>query len=268
MGLNILISAGHTNSGNKGCGAVGFINESTENRILAKKVVNFLKKAGHEVDYHEVNEGSDYLKQQVSAANKKNYDLVVQIHFNANTRTTSPMGTETLYSSARGKVWAEKVTNKLGQMYKQRGAKLRDNLYWLNNTKSAAILIETCFVDSKADTDIYMINKDLTAKLIAEAIHGSSIPDNVDAKKTYTNCVLYGNDIDKVGAEIIGWNKPDCIVKNIKDHVKWEASNLFVVGGVAIDEMKKLDNGEKYAEIKGSDRYETVKGCLKFIGKI
>lgn len=265
--MKILISSGHTCIG-KGTGAVGFINESTENRILAKKVVNCLKKAGHEVDYHEVNEGSDYLKQQVAAANKKNYDLVVQIHFNANTKINSPMGTETLYSSNRGKVWAEKVTNKLGQIYKQRGVKLRDNLYWLNNTKASAILIETCFVDSKADTDIYMINKDLTAKLIAEAIHGSSISDVVEAKKTYTNCVLYGNDVDKVGAEIIAWNKEDCLLKNVNDHVKWEATNLFVVGGVAAEVMKKLNNGEKYAEIVGADRHETVKECLKFVGKL
>ena len=36
--MKILISAGHTLTG-KGTGAVGFINESQENRVLAKFVV-------------------------------------------------------------------------------------------------------------------------------------------------------------------------------------------------------------------------------------
>lgn len=86
--------------------------------------------------------------------------------------------------------------------------------------------------------------------------------------KKYTNCVLYGNDIDKVAAEIIFWNKKDCVMKNINDHIKWEGTNLFIVGGVAEAEMLKLNNGEKYAVIKGSDRYETVKEALRFVDKL
>ena len=41
--MNICIVAGHTTTG-KGTGAVGYINESTENRILAKKVTEYIKK--------------------------------------------------------------------------------------------------------------------------------------------------------------------------------------------------------------------------------
>lgn len=102
-------------------------------------------------------------------------------------------------------------------------------------------------------------------KMVAEELE-SGITSN--SPKKYTNCVLYGNDVDKVGAEIIAWNKKDCLLKNVKDHVKWEATNLFVVGGVAAEAMKNLNNGEKYAEIVGADRHETVKECLKFVGKL
>ena len=48
--MKILISAGHTLTG-KGTGAVGFINESQENRVLAKFITKYLEKLGHEVDY-------------------------------------------------------------------------------------------------------------------------------------------------------------------------------------------------------------------------
>lgn len=182
MKLRVLICAGHTLKG-KGTGASGYINEGNENRILSKKVVEWLKVANTmsgieiEVDYYEINESDTYLQKQVAAANKKNYDIVVQIHFNAYKTVSNAMGTETLYDkgSVKGKAYAERVNDKLNDIFKNRGTKERNDLYWLNNTKAPAILIETCFVDSKADTDIYNKDKDRVAKAIAEGIIAKSI---------------------------------------------------------------------------------------------
>ena len=120
------------------------------------------------------------------------------------------MGTQTLYKSSKGKAIAERVTNKLGLLYKQRGVKLRTDLHWLNATKYPAILIETCFVDSKADTDKYISNKDATAKLIAEGIIGKSIPNTPVVNESgvlWSVCV--GAYKDK--------NKADSIVKDLKE---------------------------------------------------
>ena len=207
--MNICIVAGHTTTG-KGTGAVGYINESAENRVLGKKVTEYIKKAGHNCDYYEINKSDTYLKDQTNFANKKVYDAVIQIHFNANKNTLSPMGTETLYKSSKGKAIAERVTNKLGLLYKQRGVKLRTDLHWLNATKYPAILIETCFVDSKADADKYISNKDATAKLIAEGIIGKSIPNTPVVNESgilWSVCVgAYKNK-----------NKADAIVKELKE---------------------------------------------------
>ena len=200
--MNICIVAGHTTTG-KGTGAVGYITESDENRILGKKVTEYIKKAGHNCDYYEINKSDTYLKDQTNFANKKVYDAVIQIHFNANKNTLSPMGTETLYKSSKGKAIAERVTNKLGLLYKQRGVKLRTDLHWLNATKYPAILIETCFVDSKADTDKYISNKEATAKLIAEGIIGKSIPDTPVVNESgvlWSVCVGAYKDKDKANA--------------------------------------------------------------------
>ena len=60
-------------------------------------------------------------------------------------------------------------------MFKSRGIKKGTSLYWLKNSKPIAILIETCFVDSKLDTDTYKVNKDLVGRLIAEAINRKEI---------------------------------------------------------------------------------------------
>lgn len=119
--MKILISAGHTLTG-KGTGAVGFINESQENRVLAKFIVEHLKKLGHEVDYHEVNSGSDYINQQAKKANSKKYDVVVQIHFNCSDNATAN-GTEVIYRSSKGKVFAQRVQDKLKAEFKDRKIK-------------------------------------------------------------------------------------------------------------------------------------------------
>ena len=197
--MKILICAGHTLKG-KGTGATGYINESEENRSLSNIVVKYLKLAGHTVDYYEINEANDYLQKQVVKANSKDYDLVVQIHFNAYKNTTDEMGTEVLYLSDSGKVWAEKINAKLSTVFKNRGLKKRTDLYWLNNTKSIACLIEVCFVDSKADTDKYLANKDKVGKLIAEAIHRREIEEIKEASEIFYR-VIAGSYSQRENAE-------------------------------------------------------------------
>ena len=211
--MKTCVVAGHTSTG-KGTGAVGYINESTENRVVAKKVVEYLKQAGHEAVYGEINKSDNYLAEQVAIANKSNYDLVVQIHFNAGGGT----GTETLYKTTSGKKYAEQVTKSLGKMYKQRGAKQRTDLYWLNRTNAPAILVETCFVDSKVDTDKYLSNKTYTAKLIAEGIIGQEIVEkpvspNISASSDTLYRVVIGT-CTKPNAEKL---KQEAISKGFKD---------------------------------------------------
>jgi hypothetical protein len=107
------------------------------------------------------------------------------------------MGTETYYLSDSGKVWAEKVNDKLSTVFKSRGVKKGTGLYWLKNSKPIAILIETCFVDSKHDTDTYKVNKDLIGKLIAEAINRKEI----DMPKEIFYRVVAGSYTNKSNAE-------------------------------------------------------------------
>jgi N-acetylmuramoyl-L-alanine amidase len=56
-----------------------------------------------------------------------------------------------------------------------RGPKYRDNLYFLNQTDERAILIEVCFVDSKADADLYRAKFSEICRLIAASIAYSII---------------------------------------------------------------------------------------------
>ncbi|MCC0671342.1 N-acetylmuramoyl-L-alanine amidase [Clostridioides sp. ES-S-0145-01] len=265
--MRIAITAGHTLTG-KGTGAVGYIDEGKENRILVDLIAKWLKKGGATIYTGKIDKSNNYLAEQCKIANKQDIDLAVQIHFNANNTTLNPMGTETIYKTNNGKVYANRVNEKLATVFKNRGAKTDTRgLYWLRNTKAPAILIEVCFVDSKADTDYYIRHKDIVAKLIAEGILNKKI-DNIDneVKRMYKHTIVYEGEVDRIPAMIIGWEyeKEKCLICDIKDYKAGNTENLYVVGAGACNKIKTI-NKEKFTEIKGNDRFETTKKALEFI---
>ncbi|MGO0882540.1 N-acetylmuramoyl-L-alanine amidase [Clostridioides difficile] len=260
--LKVVVIPGHTLTG-KGTGAVGYINESKETRIMNDLIVKWLKLGGATVYTGRVDESKNHLADQCAIANKYEADLAVQIHFNANVTTSVPEGTETIYKSNNGKIYAEKVNAKLATVFKNRGAKSDvRGLYWLNNTDATAILIEVCFVDSKADTDYYVNNKDKVAKLIAEGILNKSISNSQGGNKVYENVIVYTGEADKVAAQILYWQLKDALMVEASSYKQGLGKKVYVVGG----EANKLVKGD--VAINGTDRYETVKLALKQIDKL
>jgi N-acetylmuramoyl-L-alanine amidase len=189
MSKKVFIQAGHTLSGS-GTGAIGHINESVENRKVVDSTVKWLKLGGAIVYREDVDKSNDYLNAQTNVANKYNTDIAVQIHFNSSS-SPNAHGTETYYKTSNGKVYSDRVNKKLSTLFYNRGSKTHSkNLHWLRATKAPAILIETCFVSSKSDTDLYKANVDKIGKLIAEGILGCDIKEpEQDDKKTYAICV-------------------------------------------------------------------------------
>ena len=161
----INVHAGHNPAGKVACGAVGLINESTENRRVKDEVISQLRELGHIVYDCTVDNGSgqsDVLNRIVAKCNAHAVDLDLSIHFNSgaadqrgNGKTT---GVESLiYSagSASGSV-AERVCAAVADLgFRNRGVKYRPDLRVLKSTKAPAILIECCFVDDKDDVGIY-----------------------------------------------------------------------------------------------------------------
>ncbi|HBE9761876.1 TPA: N-acetylmuramoyl-L-alanine amidase [Clostridioides difficile] len=265
--MKIAIVPGHTLSG-KGTGAVGYIDEGKENRILTDLIVKWLKQGGATVYTGKVDKSSNYLAEQCQIANKQNVDLAVQIHFNANKTTLNPMGTETIYKTNNGKVYADRVNTKLATVFKNRGAKSDvRGLYWLSHTKAPAILIEVCFVDSKADTDYYIKNKNTVAKLIAEGILNKNI-NNEGVKQMYKHTIVYDGEVDKILANVLSWgySPSKVLVCDIKDYVPGQTENLYVVGGGACEKISSITK-EKFTMIKGNDRFDTLYKALDFINR-
>ena len=167
--MKINVHAGHNPDGKIACGAVGFIRESTEARKVKNEVIRLLRKKGHKVYDCTCANGTsqaDVLKRIVTKCNRHKVDLDVSIHFNAGAgdrkgdgRTT---GTEVyVYSQTSGaKPVAERVVNAIAALgFRNRGVKVRKDLYVLHRTNSPAMLIECCFVDDKDDTKLYDAKK-------------------------------------------------------------------------------------------------------------
>lgn len=174
------IHAGHNPDGKTACGATGLIKESTEARLIVKKVKKLLGESGMTVYDCTCDNGTsqeDVLKKIVNKCNIHDVDLDVSIHFNSgrNDRTSDGKigGTEVWMRTADGikKKAGTKICNKLEKIgFTNRGIKESKGLYFLNHTKAPAVLIEVCFVDDKDDVKLYKNSKDAVAKAVADAI--------------------------------------------------------------------------------------------------
>lgn len=159
------VHAGHNPDGKVACGAIGFIQESTEARKVKNEVISQLRQLGHTVYDTTCENGSsqyDVLKKIVNSCNAHTVDLDVSIHFNAGAGDTvgngKTTGTEVYVynTSSKAKSYAEKVCESISKLgFKNRGVKTNSSLYVLKNTKSPAMLIECCFVDDKDDVSMY-----------------------------------------------------------------------------------------------------------------
>ena len=172
--MRVVISSGH---GKHIRGASGYIDEVDEARLVVESVADALRESGVEVTtYHDdvSDSQSENLDRIVDFHNSKTRDLDISVHFNAYQTTQKPMGCEVLYVSSTGMEIADEVVDRIcdASGLINRGPKKRTDLAFLNGTEEPAILIETCFVDSRADCDIYAENYDVICAAIADAISG------------------------------------------------------------------------------------------------
>lgn len=199
------VHAGHNPDGKVGCGAIGLIKESTENRRVKDEVIRQLRKLGHTVYDCTVDNGigsSDVLSKIVTKCNAHSVDYDVSIHFNAGANNKSGNGTTTgvevlLYSnqySALNNI-ANKICSEVSKLgYRNRGIKIRPELYVLRKTKAKALLVECCFVDDKDDVDLY--NYKTMASAIVKGLTGQVLDETpktttTTTTNTTTSGVLY-----------------------------------------------------------------------------
>lgn len=167
----IAVDSGHCP---KSTGAVGYLDELTENRKVAKALVAELKARGHKViETTPADSESESLSKRAKIANDAKADFFCSIHFNAGGGTGTEVHT-TNNSGAKdeAKRTSAAVAEVLG--LKNRGHKTSEFTV-LVKTNMPAMLVETCFVDTSKDATAYRANTpEKVAAAIAYGIVGGS----------------------------------------------------------------------------------------------
>lgn len=204
--INFIIAAGHTASGNAGCGVIDKLDESNCTREIGALIVEFLRGKGHGVNFLRIDEANKYSSEDCyirsikanQIAQSLDIELYVEIHINAG----GGNGPEVCVTgkSELANQYAVKVCNALAASLNlpNRGVKTR-NLIVLNKTIMPAILVECLFADSE-DVDKY--NPEVIARAIVNGLVGAESSNDWQWK--------YGWNSNAIG----WWYSPDPINKS------------------------------------------------------
>lgn len=159
----IAIDIGH--NVNYDTGAVGIRKEDELNKLVGEAFIEKLRGAGiNVVNCTPSNATSlyDSLNQRCIIANNSRANFFISIHHNAG----GGEGAEVLcYASGSAEEIGNSILSELARIgIRNRGVKIRRDLFVINRTRMKAILVECAFVDSEHDMSNYDYHK------VAEAI--------------------------------------------------------------------------------------------------
>lgn len=187
------VHGGHNPSGKVACGAKGLLDESKEDRKIAKAIIKYLKKGGATVYDCTVGNGksqSDVLVKICAKCNAHSVKQDYSVHLNSgrnDKKGDKKVGGFEIWAhswDASKKAVANRCRKKMKALgFTDRGLKTSKSLYYLKHTKAPAMLFEICFVDDKDDYLLYKsVGADKIGKALAEAILDQTIGTSTASK--------------------------------------------------------------------------------------
>lgn len=222
----IFSSNGGHSAKSPGAGSSGY-EEHAQARLCNKAFIKAMKERG----YCVVDTTSDaanktaVLQEQVAKANRiaggsKQLDL--SWHLNAGGGT----GVEVLHYGESTKKLAAEVSAAISKALgiKDRGAKQRQELFFLRKSRAHAILIETCFIDQDDDMRALSKNRAKAVEAVAEVLVGSFEPST---KPSTSSTVSTGKIASYKGASLVDGLKSAGIDSSFSNR-----ANLAVIYGI------------------------------------
>lgn len=192
--MKILLISGH-GAGDPGATAKidgKLYKEADQTIVMVKKVQEHLSKYADVTLYPTTrNAYADYQAGVLgSKANFKNYDYVLEIHFNACVNDTSGNGVTTgtecyITTSEKGDAVEKAILANIAKLgFKNRGVK-KNNWAVIAAAKKAGVssaLLEVCFIDDADDMRLYLKKQTAVASAIADGIiSGFGLKKNASA---------------------------------------------------------------------------------------
>ena len=262
--MSVCIDVGH---GGSDSGAVkGNHVEKKYNLDTALSCRDELQKYGVKVVITRTGDKYLSLSERCSIANKNGCELFISIHHNSGGGDRG----EVIYSikEGKGKTLAHNIAKEMKDMgqttvqeYSRKSEKTGKDYYAvIRGTNMPAVIVEVCFLDNSKDVQIAdtLAERQRSGREIAHGIL-RYLGKNVDEKKSADELIVYGNEVDKIAAEILHWKKPKSLLVNVDTARSYNAKKIIAVGGIA---AKAFPAAKK---IVGNDRYETVKKVSEYI---
>ena len=173
--------------------------EKDDNLSLTLKVGQYLENRGVNVIYTRTEDIYQNPNQKAGIANRSDADYFVSFHRNSSPEPDTYSGIQTLVYQAEGIPLV--MAKNINKEFKDLGIIERPNLAVLRGTRMPAVLVETGFINTEADNDLFDERNDDIAKGIADAII-----------KTVSGAA--GTGVDVISEDIVE-TKPD--IKNVAE---------------------------------------------------
>lgn len=185
MAYNIVIDAGH---GGSDPGAVNKGRQEKDDDLrLAMAVGDILSQNGVNVTYTRTADVYQTPFEKAQIANDADADFFISFHRNSSPWDNQYSGVETLVYDKSGEKlnMAENINGALGEIgFRNLGVQARPGLVVLRRTKMPALLIETGFINTDKDNELFDAQFEEMAQAIAYAILGTLNENQTNAESS------------------------------------------------------------------------------------
>lgn len=185
MAYNIVIDAGH---GGSDPGAVNKGRQEKDDDLrLAMAVGDIISQNGVNVTYTRTADVYQTPFEKAQIANDADADFFISFHRNSSPRDNQYSGVETLVYDKSGEKlnMAENINGALGEIgFRNLGVQARPGLVVLRRTKMPALLIETGFINTDKDNELFDAQFEEMAQAIAYAILGTLNENQTNAESS------------------------------------------------------------------------------------
>lgn len=162
--------------------------EKDDNLQLALDVGRILEENGIDVAYTRTTDVYQTPFEKAKLANESGADYFISFHRNSSPTDNQYEGVEVLVYDKNGTKYdmAQNIVGALGELgFREIGVKERPGLVVLRRTKMPALLVETGFINTDRDNQLYDDNREEIPQAIANAILGTLMEETIEAPLYY-----------------------------------------------------------------------------------